>query len=106
MTWINRLRLFGGMLGVLLRRRRPHPDLQPAPDQGGQPRRHVAADTYDVGAAYGGTVTKQYVKEGDVGGQGRQALHHPERVAAAGRGERSEDDRARAAYDVDTKAAR
>lgn len=26
----------------------------------------VATDTYDVGAAYGGTVIKQYVKEGDV----------------------------------------
>jgi multidrug resistance efflux pump len=25
----------------------------------------ISADTYDVGAAYGGTVTKQYVKEGD-----------------------------------------
>lgn len=66
MTWVNRLRLFGGILGVLLivavltlifnQRQTKVTSLTAT----------VAADTYDVGAAYGGTVTKQYVKEGDV----------------------------------------
>ena len=66
MTWTNRLRLFGGILGVLLivaaltlifnQRQTKTPSLDAT----------VATDTYDVGAAYGGTVIKQYVKEGDV----------------------------------------
>lgn len=66
MTWINRLRLFGGILGVLLvvavltlvfnQRQTKVASLTAT----------VAADTYDVGAAYGGTVIKQYVTEGDV----------------------------------------
>ena len=66
MTWINRLRLFGGILGVLLivavltlifnQRQTKAASLDAT----------VATDTYDVGAAYGGTVIKQFVKEGDV----------------------------------------
>jgi multidrug resistance efflux pump len=66
MTWINRLRLFGGIIGVLLvvavltlifnQRQTKAASLDAT----------VATDTYDVGAAYGGTVIKQYVKEGDV----------------------------------------
>ena len=34
MTWTKRLRLFGGSSAVARSRRRPHPGLQPAPDQG------------------------------------------------------------------------
>jgi multidrug resistance efflux pump len=70
MTWTNRLRLFGGILGVLLvvavltlifnQRQTKATSLTAT----------VAADTYDVGAAYGGTVIKQYVKEGDVVAKG------------------------------------
>jgi multidrug resistance efflux pump len=70
MTWINRFRLFGGILGVLLivavltlifnQRQTKATSLTAT----------VAADTYDVGAAYGGTVIKQYVKDGDVVGKG------------------------------------
>lgn len=70
MTWVNRLRLFGGILGVLLviavltlifnQRQTKATSLTAT----------VAADTYDVGAAYGGTVIKQYVKEGDVVAKG------------------------------------
>jgi len=66
MTWINRLRLFGGILGVLLivavltlifnQRQTKATSLDAT----------VATDTYDVGAAYGGTVIEQFVKEGDV----------------------------------------
>jgi multidrug resistance efflux pump len=70
MTWVNRLRLFGGILGVLLviavltlifnQRQTKATSLTAT----------VAADSYDVGAAYGGTVIKQYVKEGDVVAKG------------------------------------
>lgn len=66
MTWVNRLRLIGGVLGVLLvvavltlifnQRQTKTQSLTAT----------VSADTYVVGAAYGGTVTDQYVKEGDV----------------------------------------
>lgn len=66
MTWVNRLRLIGGVLGVILvvaaltlvfnQRQTKTPSLTAT----------IAADTYDVGAAYGGTVIKQFVKEGDV----------------------------------------
>jgi len=70
MTWTNRLRLFGGILGVLLivavltlvfnQRQTKAASLDAT----------VATDTYDVGAAYGGTVIKQYVNEGDVVAKG------------------------------------
>jgi multidrug resistance efflux pump len=70
MTWTNRLRLFGGILGVLLvvavltlifnQRQTKATSLTAT----------VAADTYEVGAAYGGTVIKQYVKDGDVVAKG------------------------------------
>ena len=70
MTWTNRLRLFGGILGVLLvvaaltlvfnQRQIKVTSLDAT----------VATDTYDVGAAYGGTVTKQFVNEGDVVAKG------------------------------------
>lgn len=70
MTWTNRLRLFGGILGVLLivavltlvfnQRQTKVTSLDAT----------VATDTYDVGAAYGGTVIKQYVEDGDVVAEG------------------------------------
>ena len=70
MTWTNRLRLFGGILGVLVivaaltlvfnQRQTKVTSLDAT----------VATDTYDVGAAYGGTVTKQFVNEGDVVAKG------------------------------------
>jgi multidrug resistance efflux pump len=66
MTWTNRLRLFGGLLGVVLlvavltlifnQRQTKTLSLSAT----------ISADQYEVGAAYGGTVTKQYVKDGDV----------------------------------------
>jgi hypothetical protein len=65
MTWTNRLRLFAGVLGVVAlvavltlifnQRQTTAASLSAT----------VSADTYEVGAAYGGTVTKQYVKQGD-----------------------------------------
>lgn len=72
MTWTNRFRLFGGILGVLLivavltlifnQRQTKATSLTAT----------VAADSYDVGAAYGGTVIKQYVKDGDVVAKGQK----------------------------------
>jgi multidrug resistance efflux pump len=70
MTWINRLRLFAGLLGVVLivavltlifNQRQTKAASQSAT---------IGADAYDVGAAYGGTVTKQYVNDGDTVARG------------------------------------
>ncbi|MCW2812035.1 MAG: Barrel-sandwich domain of CusB or HlyD rane-fusion [Friedmanniella sp.] len=72
MTWIARLRLFAGILGVVAlvavltlifnQRQTKVASLSAT----------VAADTYDVGAAYGGTVSKQFVKEGDTVKKGQK----------------------------------
>jgi multidrug resistance efflux pump len=66
MTWINRLRLFGGIIGVLLIVAVLTLIFNQRQTKATSITATVAADTYDVGAAYGGTVIKQYVKEGDV----------------------------------------
>ena len=102
MTWVNRLRLFGGVLGVILivavltlifnQRQTKTASLTAT----------VAADTYDVGAAYGGTVTKQYVEEGEVVEAGAelftiQSVPLQQDLANGLEIESSE------AYDVDTK---
>ena len=66
MTWINRLRLFAGLLGVILVVAVLTLIFNQRQTQTASLTATVAADTYDVGAAYGGTVTKQFVKDGDV----------------------------------------
>ena len=65
MTWINRLRLFGGVLGVFVIGAVLTLIFNQRQTETASLTATVAADSYDVGAAYGGTVTKQYVKEGD-----------------------------------------
>jgi multidrug resistance efflux pump len=65
MTWINRLRLLGGLLGVIFlvavltlifnQRQTKATSLSAT----------INADRYEVGAAYGGTVTQQFVHDGD-----------------------------------------
>jgi multidrug resistance efflux pump len=72
MTWTSRLRLFGGLIGILalvavLTLIFNHRQTQTA-----SLTATVAADTYEVGAAYGGTVTKQYVKEGETVDKGQK----------------------------------
>lgn len=66
MTWINRLRLFAGFLGVLLVLAVLTLIFNQRQTQAASLTATVATDTYDVGAAYGGTVIDQMVKEGDV----------------------------------------
>jgi multidrug resistance efflux pump len=72
MTWINRLRLFGGLLGVLLVVAVLTLIFNQRQTQVASLTATVAADSYDVGAAYGGTVTQQYVKDGDVVTKGQK----------------------------------
>ena len=103
MTWTNRLRLFGGILGVLLvvaaltlvfnQRQIKVTSLDAT----------VATDTYDVGAAYGGTVTKQYVNEGDVVAKGDKlfTLQSVPLQQDLSNGLKLSDNEA---YDVDAKA--
>jgi multidrug resistance efflux pump len=66
MTWINRLRLFGGVLGVLIVVAALTLVFNQRQTKVNSLDATVATDTYDVGAAYGGTVIKQYVNDGDV----------------------------------------
>ncbi len=70
MTWTNRLRLFGGILGVLLVAAVLTLVFNQRQTKATSLTATVAADTYDVGAAYGGTVIKQYVNQGDVVSKG------------------------------------
>jgi len=65
MTWTNRFRLLAGLVGVLVlvavltvvyNQRQTRAQSQTAT---------ISTDAYDVGAGYGGTVTKQYVREND-----------------------------------------
>jgi hypothetical protein len=66
MTWSNRLRLFGGLLGILLLVAVLTLIFNQRQTKVASLTATVSADQYEVGAAYGGTVTKQYVKEGDM----------------------------------------
>jgi multidrug resistance efflux pump len=65
MTWTNRLRLFGGLLGVVLLVAILTLVFNQRQTKAASLTATVKADQYDVGAAYGGTVTRQFVKEGD-----------------------------------------
>lgn len=104
MTWINRLRLFGGLLGVVLLVFALTLIFNQRQTQAASLTATVGADQYAVGAAYGGTVTKQYVKEGDSVKKG-QKLFTIQSVSLqqdlSNGLEISNSD----AYDVDTKAA-
>lgn len=103
MTWINRLRLFAGLLGVLLVVAVLTLIFNQRQTQTASLTATVAADSYEVGASYGGTVIKQYVKDGDVVRKG-QKLFTLQSVAyqqdiANGLEMRNTD-----AYDVNPKA--
>ncbi len=103
MTWTNRLRLLGGLLGVVLLVAVLTLIFNHRQTQAASLSATVDADTYDVGAAYGGTVTKQYVEEGDSVSEGDKlftiASVSLQQDVANGLTIQSSD-----AYDVDTKA--
>ena len=65
MTWTNRLRLFGGLLAVLVLVAILTLVFNHRQTQAQSLTATVKTDSYDVGASYGGTVIKQYVKEND-----------------------------------------
>jgi multidrug resistance efflux pump len=65
MTWINRLRLFGGVLAVILLVAILTLIFNQRQTKVASVNATVSADQYDLAAAYGGTITKQFVNEGD-----------------------------------------
>ena len=72
MTWINRLRLFAGLCGVLLVVAVLTLIFNQRQTQVASLTATVASDSYEVGAAYGGTVIDQMIKEGDVVKKGQK----------------------------------
>jgi multidrug resistance efflux pump len=65
MTWFNRLRLYGGMLAVLLLVAVLVLVFNQRQSEAVSTNAQIVTDQYSVGAAYGGTVVKQDVKLGD-----------------------------------------
>ena len=65
MTWTNRFRLLGGLLGVIALVAVLTIVFNQRQTQAQSATGTISTDAYDVGAGYGGTVTKQYVKEND-----------------------------------------
>ena len=65
MTWVNRLRLLGGLLGITLLVAVLTLVFNQRQTEATSRSAEVRADQYSVGAAYSGTVTKAYIKEGD-----------------------------------------
>ena len=66
MTWTNRLRLLGGLLGVLALVAVLTIVFNQRQTQAQSLTATVVTDAYDVGAGYGGTVIKQDVRENDL----------------------------------------
>jgi multidrug resistance efflux pump len=63
-TWINRLRLLGGVLAIVLLVAILTLIFNQRQTKVASLNATVSADQYDLSAAYGGTVTEQFVKEG------------------------------------------
>lgn len=101
MTWINRLRLLGGLLGVIFLVAGLTLIFNQRQTKATSLSATINADRYEVGAAYGGTVTKQYVNDGDSVTEGDKlfTIHSVslQQDAANGLKIQSSD-----AYDVDT----
>lgn len=66
MTWTNRFRLIGGLLGVLALVAVLTIIFNQRQTQAQSLTATIGTDAYDVGAGYGGTVIEQDVKENDV----------------------------------------
>lgn len=65
MTWINRLRLFGGILGVVVLVAALTVVFNQRQTRAASSTASINVDSYVVGAAYGGTVIEQFVDDGD-----------------------------------------
>ena len=72
MTWTNRLRLLGGLVGVFALVAALTLIFNQRQTEATSLTATVGSDQYVVGAAYGGTVTKQFVKDGDVVTKGQK----------------------------------
>ncbi len=72
MTWINRLRLFGGLLGITLLVAALTLVFNQRQSEATSLSAQIEADQYKVGATYSGTVTKAFVAEGDSVTKGQQ----------------------------------
>ena len=72
MTWVNRLRLLGGLIGVLLLVAVLTLVFNQRQTRAASLSATIGADTYVVGAAYGGTVIEQHVREGDTVREGQR----------------------------------
>lgn len=66
MTWTNRIRLLAGLLGVVALVAVLTVVFNQRQTQAQSQTGTISTDAYDVGAGYGGTVTKQFVDENDV----------------------------------------
>jgi multidrug resistance efflux pump len=104
MTWTNRLRLLGGLVGVLALVAALTLIFNQRQTEATSLTATVASDQYVVGAAYGGTVTKQLVKDGDVVKKG-QELFTIQSVPLQQDLANGLEISSSAAYDVDTEAA-
>ncbi|MGW8565044.1 HlyD family efflux transporter periplasmic adaptor subunit [Isoptericola sp. NPDC055881] len=65
MTWTNRLRLVGGLLGVVLLCAALTLVLNRREGQATSSTATIAAETLDVGTDYAGTITRSFVEPGD-----------------------------------------
>jgi multidrug resistance efflux pump len=103
MTWTNRLRLTAGVLAVLLLVAVLTVVFNQRQTRAASLSATVAADTYAVGAAYGGTVVEQFVDEGDVVQEGDD-LFTVQSVPLQQDLANGLEVRSSAAYDVDAEA--
>jgi multidrug resistance efflux pump len=72
MTWTNRLRLLAGLLAVIALVAALTLVFNQRQNRAASLTATVGADTYLVGAAYGGTVVEQHVRDGDTVEEGQQ----------------------------------
>lgn len=101
MTWVNRLRLLAGLLGVLLLVAILTLIFNQRQTKAASISATINADSYSVGAAYGGTVTKQYVNDGDFVAEGDR-LFTVQSVSLQKDVANGLQIQSSAAYDVDT----
>jgi len=103
MTWTNRIRLAAGVLAVLLLVAALTVVFNQRQSRAASLSATVAADTYAVGAAYGGTVVEQFVSEGDLVEEGDD-LFTVQSVPLQQDLANGLEVQSSAAYDVDAKA--
>ena len=103
MTWTNRIRLAAGVLAVLLLVATLTVVFNQRQSRAASLSATVAADTYAVGAAYGGTVVEQFVAEGELVEEGDD-LFTVQSVPLQQDLANGLEVQSSAAYDVDAKA--